>query len=121
MNVDDGLEDIRWIRGLRGEKLLAASYALLPNPKKGLFFAIRERSRIIVVCFLHTRGQMFLYHTPGRRPPRITGRVVDTVTRGWVGARNERARSDFTVQLLVLSIDVCRGLGISPLRIKHFG
>ena len=120
MNVDDGLEDIRWIRGLGGEKLPAGSYALLPNLTKGLFFAIGEESRN-VVCFLHSSAQMCLHQTPGRRPPRITGRVVDTVTRGWVGARNERARSDFTVQLLVLSIDVCRGLGISPLRIKHFG
>ena len=28
-------------------------------------------------------------------------------------------RSDVMTQSLVLSIDVCRGLGISPLRIKH--
>ena len=41
MNVDDGLEDIRWILGLGGEKLPAASNALLPNLKKGLFFAGR--------------------------------------------------------------------------------
>ena len=37
VNVDDGLEVIRRIRGLGGEKLPAASYALLPNLKKGLF------------------------------------------------------------------------------------
>ena len=30
-NVDDGLEDIRWICGLGGEKLPAASYVLLSN------------------------------------------------------------------------------------------
>ena len=42
VNVDDELEEIRWIRGLRGERLPAASYALLPNLKKGLFFAIGE-------------------------------------------------------------------------------
>ena len=29
--------------------------------------------------------------TPGRRPPRVTGRVENTETRGWVGAPNERA------------------------------
>ena len=34
---------------------------------------------------------MCLYQTPGRRPPPITGRFVNTVTRGWVGAPNERA------------------------------
>ena len=39
MDVDDGLEDIRWIRGLAGERLPAASYALLPNLKKGILFA----------------------------------------------------------------------------------
>ena len=91
VNVDDGLEDIRWIRGLGGEKLPAASYTLLPNLKKCLFFAIREGSRIFVACFLHSSAQMCLYQTPGRRPPPITGRFVNTVTRGWVGAPNERA------------------------------
>ena len=97
MNADDGPEDIRWIRGLGGERSPAASYALLPNLekgsqtwKKGLFFAIGERLRVLVVCFLHTRERIFLYQTPGRRPPRITGRVVNTVTRGWVGAPNDR-------------------------------
>ena len=44
VNVDDGLEDIRWIRGLGGEKLPAASYALLPNLKKGIFLP-SERDR----------------------------------------------------------------------------
>ena len=42
MNVDDGLEDIRWICGLGGKKLPAASSALLSNLEKGLFFAIGE-------------------------------------------------------------------------------
>ena len=64
MNVDDGLEDIRRIRGLGGEKLPAASYALLPNLKKGLFFAIGEESRIFGACFLHSSAQMCLYLTP---------------------------------------------------------
>ena len=90
MNVDDGLEDIRWIHGLGGEKLPGASYALLPNLKKGLFFVIGEGSRNFVACFLHSSVQMCLYHTPGRRPPPITGRFVNNVTRGWVGAPNER-------------------------------
>ena len=47
VNVDDGLEDIRWIRGLGGEKLPAASNALLSNLKKRLFFAIGEGSRFL--------------------------------------------------------------------------
>ena len=91
MNVYDGLESIRSIRGLEGEKLPAASYALLPNLKKSLFFAIGEGSRIFVACFVHSSAQMCLYQTPGRRPPPITGRFVNTVTREWFGAPNERA------------------------------
>ena len=91
VNVDDGLEDIRGIRGLGGEKLPAASNALLPNLKKSLFFAIGEGSRIFVACFLHSSAQMCLYQTPGRHPPPITGRFVNIVTRGWIGAPNERA------------------------------
>ena len=45
VNVDDGLEDIRWIRGLGGERLPAASCALLPKLKKGPFCATSERDR----------------------------------------------------------------------------
>ena len=69
----------------------AASYALLPNLKKGLFFGIGEGSRIFVACFLHSSAQMCLYQTPGRRPPPITGRFANTVTRWWVGAPKGRA------------------------------
>ena len=90
MNVDDGLECIRWVRGLGSEKLPAAFHALLPNLKKGLFFTIGEGSRFFAACFLHMSAQMFLYQTPDRRPPHITGSVVNTVARGWVGAPNER-------------------------------
>ena len=71
--------------------LPAASYALLPNLKKCPCFAIGEGSSVFVVCFLRTRRRMFLYQMPGRRPPRITDRVANTVTRGWVGAPTERA------------------------------
>ena len=63
MNVDDGLEDIRWIRGLRGEKSPAASNALLPNLKKGLLFTIGEGSRTFVVFFLLNSGRKFLYQS----------------------------------------------------------
>ena len=104
MNVDDGLEDIRWIRGLGGEK--AASNALLPNLKTGLFFAIGEGSRFFVACFLHSSAQMSLYQTPGRRPPPITGRFVNTVTRGWVGALNGRASFRFH-DAVVSFVDRC--------------
>ena len=69
----------------------AASNAHLANLKTSLFFAIGEGSRIFVACFLHSSAQMCLYQTPGRRPPPITGRFVNTVTEGWVGAPNGRA------------------------------
>ena len=97
----------------------AASYALLPNLKKGLFCAIGEGSRFFVVCFLHTSGEMFLNQTPGRRPPRITGRVVNTDQR--VG-RSPQLRAPFRIHDTVVGfVDrcECRGLEISPLRIKH--
>ena len=100
----------------RGENLPAASYALLPNLKKGLFLAIGEGSSFFVACFVHSSAQMCLFQTPGQRPPSITGHFVKTVTRGWVGAPNERAPCRFMAQSLVLSIDVCPRLGISPLR-----
>ena len=101
MNVDGGLDDIRWIRGLEGERLPAASYILFSNRGKGLLFPTGERSTICAVCFPPTaRGHVFLYQTPdrrpflyqtpGRRPTRFTGRVVSTVTREWVRAPNER-------------------------------
>ena len=54
VNVD-GLEDIRWIRGLGGEKLPAASNAPLSNLEKGLFFAIGEGSRFF--CHLFSTQQ----------------------------------------------------------------
>ena len=53
VNVDDGLEDIRWMRGLGGEKLPAASYALLPNLKKGLFLP-SERDREFLLPVFYT-------------------------------------------------------------------
>ena len=83
--------NIRRIRGLGGEKLPAASNAPLSNLEKGLFFAIGEGSRFFVACFLHSSAQTCLYQKPGRRPPPITRRFVNTVTRGWVGAPNGRA------------------------------
>ena len=63
---------------------------------------------------------MFFSQTPGRRPPRITGRRVNTVSLGWVGARNERA--PFRVHDAVIClVDQClaryriadQGVGVS--------
>ena len=52
---------------------------------------------------------MCLYQTPGRRPPRITGRFVKThplVATGWVGAPNERAPITFNGAVVVF-VDRC--------------
>ena len=116
MNVDDGLEDIRWIRGLGGEKLPVASNALLPNLQKAYFLPSERDREFFVACFLHSSAQICLYQTPGRHLPPITGRFLNTVTRGWVGAPNKRAPFRFHGAVVVLSIDVCLGFGISPLR-----
>ena len=53
-NIDDSLEDIRWIHGLGRESLPATSYGILPNQKKRLFFAIRDGWRDFVFCFVQT-------------------------------------------------------------------
>ena len=93
VNVDGGLEDVMWTRGIGSETLPAASYDPHQTLNIRLFFAIGERSIICVFCFLHTSRLMFFSSDawPGHRPPHITGRRVDTVTPGWVGAPNERA------------------------------
>ena len=91
MNVDVYLDDIRWIRGLAGERLSSASYNFLPDEEKGLYFPRGEISTICAVCYPPTdRGQVFLNQTPGRPPPRICGRGVNNVIRKWVGAPIER-------------------------------
>ena len=115
MNVDGGLEGIRWIRGLGGEKLPAAPCALLPNLNKDLFFYIGEGSRIFVACFLHNSAEMCLYQTPGRRPPPITDRFVNTVTRGWVGAPNARP-----VQISWRSRWFCRSMSVEVSESRRF-
>ena len=75
----------------RGREVARGVLRSCPKPEKGLFFAIGEGSRSFVACFLHSSAQVCLYQTPGRRPPRIISRFVNTVTRGWVGAPHERA------------------------------
>ena len=60
MNVDNGFEDIRWIRDLRGEKLLAASYALLPTIKKAYFFT-PERDRKKLSPVFYTAAPICVY------------------------------------------------------------
>ena len=100
-----------------------ASNALLPNLKKGLFSAIGESSIIFVACFLHSSAQMWLYQTPSRCPPPITGRFANTVTRGWVGAPNDRAPFRFH-GAVVAFVDRClsrtRNLAASNKHLAEF-
>ena len=66
---------------------------------------------------------MCLYQTPGRRSPRITGCFVNTVTRGWVGAPNERAPFRFRGAVVGL-VDRClsstRNLAASNQHLAEF-
>ena len=62
-----------------------------PKPEKRPFWPSDRDREIFVACFLHNSAQMCLYQTPGRCPRPITGRFVNSVTRGWVGASNESA------------------------------
>ena len=102
----------------RGREVASGVLRSSPKPEKWSILAVREGSRIFVVCFLHQPPNV-AYHTPGRRPPHITGRHVNTVTRGWVEAPNERTPFRFRDAVVGLSIDVCRGLGITQLRIER--
>ena len=61
------------VHGLGGEKLPAVSYALLPNMKKGLIFAIRDRSILCRLFSTQQRSNVFVsdvwptpatYHRP---------------------------------------------------------
>ena len=103
----------------RGREVAGGVLRSSPKPeKKQQFFAIGEGSRFFVACFVHGSSQMCLYKTPGRRPPFITGRFVNAVTRGGSEPLTSAPRSDFMAQSLALSIDVCQGLGMPPLRIN---
>ena len=100
MHLVDCLGDIRWIPRLEGERLPAASYALLSNLKNALFFYIGG-TIMVVVCFQPTKFQpfnrsysqltfsifvkqrrpFFFCQTPGRRPPHITLNLCVVILR----------------------------------------
>ena len=88
-----------------------------PQPEKKVYFFTSERDREFVVGFVHTRGQMFLYQTPGRRPPTYHRPCCEHWPEGGSEPLTSAPRSEFMTQSFVLWIDICRGLGISPLRI----
>ena len=115
MNVDDGLEDIRWIRGLGGEKLPAASDALFPNIKKSVFFAIGEGREISSPVFYAAAAKVFVSDA-WPAPATYHRSFCEHWPEGGSEPLTSAPRSDFMAQSLVLSIDVCRRLGNSPLR-----
>ena len=88
-------------------------------PKSILFHSRRiEKS-----CHLFSANQrpiVFFHHTLGQRPPHTTDHCVNTVTLGWVGTLNERNPFRIHDAVVVLSIDVRRGLvQVLPLRTKR--
>ena len=75
----------------RGREVARGALRSSPTPEKRPIFCHRRGMRNFIACFGTKQCPNCLYHTPGRRPPPITGRFVNTSTRGWVGAPNERA------------------------------
>ena len=58
MNVNGGLEDIRWVlRMSRGREI--AGDVLRSSPKNGLYCWSSERDQDFLSCFLHTSSQVF--------------------------------------------------------------
>ena len=100
-----------------------------PKPEKGSVF--RHRRGIDSFCRLFSTHQWPNVFVSDAWPaPAMYHRPWCQLTRAWVGAPNERTSFryhdvvvDFVDRCLsrtmILSIDICRGLGISPLRIKH--
>ena len=118
MNVDDGLEGTRWIRGLGPARLPAAAYSLLPNLKKALFFAIGEGSRMFDRLF-RTHQWPNVFVSDAWEAPACHRRCCERCPGGGSEPPTSAPRSDFMTQSLFLSIDFCRGHGISPLRITR--
>ena len=92
MNADDGIEDIRLIRGLEGEKFARGVLRSSPKPEKNIYFLPSERDRDFLSPVFDTAApkRVFIRRLAGTRhvSPAF---FVNTVTRGWVGAPNERA------------------------------
>ena len=91
MNVDDGLDHIRWIRGLGVERLPVASYILLPNREKGLFVCNRRKISSLCRLFSTHRPRTSVFVSKAWPAPTSYYRPCGEhfVTRGWVRAPNE--------------------------------
>ena len=91
----------------RGREVARGVQRSSPKPEKKAYFLPSRGIENFAACFLHSSAQMCLYQTPGRRPPPITGRFVNT-DQGGSEPLTGAPRSDFMAQSLVLSIDVSR-------------
>ena len=118
MNVDDGFENIRWIRGVGGEMLPAASYALLPNLIKGLFFAIGEGSRIFVAYqVFSTQQRPNVFVSDAWPAPAMYHRPFREHCYQRVGRSPKRARP---VQISWHSRWICRSMSVEDSGSRRF-
>ena len=75
------------------------------KPEKKVFLPSESDRDFLSVFYTLLIAAIFC-ETPGRRPPHITGRRVNTVTLEWVGAPNERALFRF-LDAVVGFVDRC--------------
>ena len=66
--------------GLGGERLPTVSYARFSNDLFWRLFSIHERPNVFSQTPINSK-----------RPPHITGSLVNSVSLGWVGGHNEHA------------------------------
>ena len=99
----------------RGREVARGVLHSSPRPEKRPIFCHRKGIENFCRLFSTQQRPNVLFQTPSRRRPPITGRFVNTVTRGWFGAPNERAPFRFH-GAVVGFVDRCPGLGIPPLR-----
>ena len=78
-----------WSRGREVARVVLCPYPK-PEKKKVSFCHRREIDNFGCLCSTHQRPNI-LYQTTGPRPPRSTGCLLNTATRGWVRVSNECA------------------------------
>ena len=113
MNVDDGFEYIRWIHG-RGREVARGALRSSTKPEKNVYLLPSERDREFLSSVFYTSAPKCIC-TGRLAGARHESPAVEDGSELRMSARG----SDFTTQSLVLLIEVCRGLGISPRPSKH--
>ena len=79
MGLNGHIENFIWIHGVGGDRLPAVFYALFSNAIFRLF-SVHERPNVFSQTPINSK-----------RPPHITGSLVNSVSLGWVGGHNEHA------------------------------